>query len=98
MKLNWSFWILKCVFLPLPGKNTGRMDDPRSDSPHREECTLLVTLSFLKLAQRRRGEVHDVSSQAVYLIPFDLKYSVLTSTLLPIQSSFTEADTKEGTT
>ena len=46
-----------------------------------------------------RGEVHEVSfTGSVYLIPFDLKYSVLTSTLLPIQSQFTEADIKEGTT
>ena len=74
------------------------MYDP-SLTPHREECTSLVTLSFHKLAQRRRGEVHEVSfTGGISNSVFDLKYSVLTSTLLPIQSSFTEADTKEGTT
>ena len=49
MKLNWLFWILKCVFLPLPGRRLWRMDDPRSDSPHREECTSLVILSLLPI-------------------------------------------------
>ena len=63
------------------------MVDPRSDSPHCEECTSLGTLSLLKLSQRMkrrsaRGEFHG----RCYLFPFDLKYSVLTSTLLPIQS------------
>ena len=53
-----------------------------------------VSLSLL----REEGEKCTMWVHRRYLIPFDLKYSVLTSTLLPIQSSFTEADTKEGTT
>ena len=97
MKPNWLFWILKCVFLPLPGRRLLRMDDPRSDSPHREECTSLVILSLLRTALVILSLLRATRwvSQAVHIL-FRLTSSVLFSLYFFTHSILiSEADTKK---
>ena len=99
MKLNWSFWILKCVFLPLPGKNTVKDGWPKVWLPTPRRMYFVGYTQFTShcVGYTQFTPSNTVSfTGGVYLIPFDLKCSVLTLLLYPFNPNF-RSWYKEGT-
>ena len=99
MKPNWSFWILKCVFLPLPGKNTVKDGWPKVWLPTPRRMYFVGYTQFTShcVGYTQFTPSNTVSfTGGVYLIPFDLKCSVLTLLLYPFNPNF-RSWYKEGT-
>ena len=91
MKLSWSFWILKCVFLPLPGKNTVKDGWPKVCLPTPWRMYFVGYTHFTShcVGYTQFTPSNTVSfTGGVYLIPFDLKCSVLTLLLYPFNPNF----------